>query len=298
MPLVTLESVLYDAVKGGYAVGAFNFNGIEDARGILEAAAQKKSSVILMSSVSAVKYIGGPKAVVGLVRGLVDALDIPVVLHLDHAEKQDIIYSCVDAGFTSVMIDGSKLSFEDNVALSHQVVRYAHKFGVSVEAELGKIGGREENISVSAKSAVMTDPDEAARFAELTGIDALAVAIGTAHGFYKDEPKLDFDRLSKIRALTNVPLVLHGGTGVPEGDLVRSITCGISKINVGTELKFCCSQSVREAVAEQPEQIDIRELVGTARVHCRDIVQHKIDLFGSSAKKLTNDVKANEVMTA
>ena len=298
MPLVTIESVLYDAVQGGYAVGAFNFNGIEDARGILEAAAQKRSSVILMSSVSAVKYIGGPKAVVGLVRGLVDELDIPVVLHLDHAEEQDIIYSCVDAGFTSVMIDGSKLSFEDNVAISHQVVRYAHKFGVSVEAELGKIGGHEENILLSTKDAVLTDPGEAVRFAKLTGIDALAVAIGTAHGFYKDEPKLDFDRLRQIHSLTNIPLVLHGGTGVPDEDLVRSIKYGISKINVGTELKFCCSQTVRKAVTEQPEQIDIRKLVGNARVNCREIVRHKIELFGSAAKKLTDDVKANEIMTA
>lgn len=284
MPLVTLKSVLSDAQRHGYAVGAFNFNGIEDARGILDAAAEKSSPVILMTSVSAVAYMGGPKAVIGLVRGLVDKLDIPVVLHLDHAEDYGLVCECVDAGYTSVMIDASKLSYDENIALTQKVVAYAGKFGVSVEAELGRLGGREEQVNVSSREAAMTDPEDVPAFVERTGIDALAVAIGTAHGFYKEEPKLDFDRLSRIRALTNVPLVLHGGTGVPEEDFIRSIQCGMSKINVGTELKYCCSQTVRKNVADLPDQIDIRKLVGPARANCKEIVLHKIDLFGSAGR--------------
>jgi fructose-1,6-bisphosphate aldolase class II len=284
MPLVTLKSVLTDAQKGSYAVGAFNFNGIEDARGILDAAAEKKSPVILMTSVSAVDYMGGPRAVTGLIHGLADCLDIPVVLHLDHAEKYDLICQCVDAGYTSVMVDASKLSFEENIAATQQVVSYARKYGVSVEAELGRLGGREEQVNVSSREAAMTDPADVPGFVSATGIDALAVAIGTAHGFYKEEPKLDFDRLTKIRSLTDTPLVLHGGTGVPEEDFIRSIRCGMAKINVGTELKYCCSQTVRKSVADQPDQIDIRKLVGPARANCRDIVLHKIDLFGSAGK--------------
>lgn len=284
MSLVTLKYLLNKAQQNGYAVGSFNFNGIEDARGIIEAAAEKNSPVILMTSVSAMKYIGGPDAVVGLIRGLAGKLSVPVALHLDHAEDYDTICSCVDAGYTSVMVDGSKLSFEENIAFSRSIVDYASRFGVSVEAELGKIGGHEENIKVDERSAAMTDPDTVAEFVKRTGVDALAVAIGTVHGFYKAEPKLDFERLTKIRSLTDVPLVLHGGTGVPEADFIHSIKCGISKINVGTELKYCCSQTVRKAIAEQPDQIDIRKLVGDNRKNCRDIVLHKIDLFGSADK--------------
>ena len=284
MPLVTLKYALRQAQKNGYAVGAFNFNGIEDARGIIEAAVEKNSPVILMTSVSAMKYIGGPDAVVGLIKGLSDKLPVPVVLHLDHAEDYDVICSCVDAGYTSVMVDGSKLPYEENIAFSRSIVDYASKFGVSVEAELGKIGGHEGNINVDERSAAMTDPDTVVKFVKETGIDALAVSIGTVHGFYKAEPKLDFERLEKIRALTDIPLVLHGGTGVPEADFIRSIKCGISKINVGTELKYCCSQTVRKAIAEQPDQIDIRKLVGDNRKNCREIVLHKIDLFGSENK--------------
>ena len=284
MPLVTLKSVLADAQQGGYGVGAFNFNGIEDARGILDAATEKRSPVILMTSVSAVAYMGGPRAVVGLIRGLSDHLEIPVVLHLDHAEDPRFIALCVDSGYTSVMIDASKLSYEENIAVTREVVSYARRLGVSVEAELGRLGGREEQVNVSAREAAMTDPADVPDFVARTGIDALAVAIGTAHGFYKEEPKLDFDRLTRIRSLTDVPLVLHGGTGVPEPDFIRSIQCGMAKINVGTELKYCCSQTVRENVAGKPTEIDIRKLVGDARTNCRDIVLHKIDLFGSGGK--------------
>lgn len=285
MPIVTLKSVLADARQGSYAVGAFNFNGLEDAQGILDAAVQKKSPVILMTSVSAAEYFGGPRAVAGYIHGLADKLDIPVVLHLDHAENEDFIAACIDSGYSSVMIDASRKPFEENIAITRQIVRYAQKFGVSVEAELGQLSGREEQVAVHSRDAAMTNPEDVPEFVAHTGIDALAVAIGTVHGFYKEEPKLDFDRLSRIAALTDVPLVLHGGTGVPEADFIRSIQCGIRKINVGTELKYCCSQTVRQKVSDLPDQIDIRKLAGPSRANCRDIVLHKIDLFGSAGRE-------------
>lgn len=284
MALVTLASILSSTRKQSYAVGAFNFNGIEDSRGILDAAIQKKSPVILMASVSAVAYFGGPEAIAGFVQGITRSLEIPVALHLDHAEELDLIFSCVDAGFTSVMIDASKKSYEENIAITREVVQYAHAHNVSVEAELGKIGGREENISVSAREASMTDPEDVPDFVARTGIDALAIAIGTAHGFYKEDPLLDFDRLEKIHSLTDTPLVLHGGTGLTDEDFVRCIKSGMSKINVGTELKYCCSQTVRKSVEAQPDQIDLRKLVGPARKNCEEIVLKKIELFGSANK--------------
>ena len=198
--------------------------------------------------------------------------------------NRHLIFSCVDAGFTSVMIDASKKSYEENIAITREVVQYAHEQSVSVEAELGKIGGREENISVSAREASMTDPKAVPEFVSRTGIDALAVAIGTAHGFYKEDPLLDFERLEKIRSLTDIPLVLHGGTGLTEADFIHCVKSGISKINVGTELKYCCSQTIRKSVETQPNQIDIRKLIGPARKNCEEIVLKKIELFGSANK--------------
>ena len=284
MSLVSLKSILGNTRKQGYAVGAFNFNGIEDSRGILDAAVKKKSPVILMASVSAVEYFGGPKAVVGFIQGLAQSLDIPVTLHLDHAENAELIFKCVDAGFTSVMIDASKKMYDDNIAITREIVKYAHQRNVSVEAELGKVGGVEDNVSVSTREATLTNPKDVPEFVSKTGIDALAIAIGTVHGFYKEDPLLDFDRLEKIRKLTDVPLVLHGGTGLTDEDFKHCVKSGMSKINVGTELKFCCSQTVRKSVEDQPNQIDIRKLVGPARKNCQEIVMNKIDLFESEDK--------------
>lgn len=284
MPLVTLKSVLEESRRGGYAVGAFNFNGIEDARGILEAAQEKNSPIILMASMSAVEYIGGAAAVGGYIGALARRCSVPVVLHVDHCTSLEMIKDCVDGGFSSVMIDASAKSFEENVALTAQVVRYASRFGVSVEGELGRLGGREENVDVNDRSANMTDPAKCPEFVERTGVDALAIAIGNAHGFYKGTPKLDFDRLTAVRKVVDCGLVLHGGTGIPEEDFVRAVKCGMNKINVGTELKYCCSQTARAAVAEKPDEIDIRKLVGGNRQACREIVLHKIDLFGSAGQ--------------
>lgn len=284
MPLVTLRSVIDDSIERNYAVGAFNFNGIEDALGIIDAAEEKCSPVILMASTSAVDYFGGAAAAAGFIKALAAKSSAPIVLHVDHCGSFDMIKDCVDSGFSSVMIDASKYDFEENIARTAEVVKYARKFGVSVEGELGRLGGREENIDVSDREKNMTDPDTVEEFVSRTGIDALAISIGNAHGFYKGTPKLDFDRIVKIRSLLSCGLVLHGGTGIPEPDFVRAVECGMNKINVGTELKYACSQNARQVMAAKPDEIDIRKLVGSNRQACRDIVLHKIDLFGSAGK--------------
>ena len=282
MALVTLKSVLDHSMEKGYAVGAFNFNGIEDARGIIEAAEEKNSPVILMASTSAVKYFGGAKPCAAFVAALAQASSAPIVLHVDHCTDLAMIKDCVDAGFSSVMIDASSLSVEENVAKTAAAVDYAKRYGVSVEGELGRLGGREENVDVSDRDANMTDPASVQEFVKRTGIDALAIAIGNAHGFYKGTPKLDFDRIVAIRALVDCGLVLHGGTGIPEPDFIRAVKCGMNKINVGTELKYACSQTARACMAAKPDEIDIRKLVGDNRKACREIVLGKIELFGSA----------------
>lgn len=282
MSLVSLAAVLQPAQQQNYAVGAFNFNGIEDARGILDAAEALRSPVILMTSINAVSYMGGPEAVAGYISGLSELYTVPVVLHLDHAEDYDFICHCVDAGYSSVMIDASKLPYEENIFLTRRVAEYAHSHGVSVEAELGCLGGREENISVSDREAALTEPQEVPEFVARTGIDALAVAIGTQHGFYKAEPKLDFERLKRIRSLTSLPLVLHGGTGISDADFNLAIDCGMSKINVGTELKYCCGHTLHHSVAEQPDQVDVRKLVGPVRKAICELVSRKLTVFCSA----------------
>lgn len=282
MPLVTLKSVIDESRGKGYAIGSFNFNGIEDARGIIEAAEEKNSPVILMASMSAVKYFGGVKPCAAFIKALAEDSPAPIVLHVDHCDDIGMLKDCVDYGFTSVMIDGSALNFEENVAITARTVEYARKFGVSVEGELGRLGGREENVDVSDRNANMTDPNAVEEFVARTGVDALAISIGNAHGFYKGTPKLDFERLIAIRKLVDCGLVLHGGTGIPEPDFIRAVQCGMNKINVGTELKYACSQTARACMAAKPNEIDIRKLVGDNRKACREIVLHKIDLFGSA----------------
>ena len=282
MPLVTLKSVIDESRGKGYAIGSFNFNGIEDARGIIEAAEEKNSPVILMASMSAVKYFGGVKPCAYFIKALAEDSPAPIVLHVDHCDDPQMLKDCVDYGFTSVMIDGSAKSFEENIAVTARTVEYAKKFGVSVEGELGRLGGREENVDVSDRNANMTDPNAVEEFVARTGVDALAISIGNAHGFYKGTPKLDFDRIVAIRKLVDCGLVLHGGTGIPEPDFIRAIQCGMNKINVGTELKYACSQTARACMAAKPNEIDIRKLVGDNRKACREIVLHKLDLFGST----------------
>ena len=299
MPLVTSKEMFKKAYEGGYAVGAFNVNNMEIIQGIIEAATETKSPVILQVSKGARNY-----ANVTYLKKLVEAAliesDLPICLHLDHGEDFEICKACVDGGFTSVMIDGSKHSFEENIELTKRVVDYAHNKGVVVEAELGKLAGVEDAVKVAAADATYTDPDQAVEFVERTGVDSLAIAIGTSHGAYKfkGKPELDFARLEKIsNLLPNFPLVLHGAStvipsfveecnkyggqldgaqGVPEDMLLKAGTFGVCKINIDTDLRLAMTASVRKHLAEHPGDFDPRQYLKPARQAIQDMVAHKI----------------------
>lgn len=282
MPLVTLKEILKGTREKGIAIGGFNFNGYEDAQGIVNGASEKQAPVILMASTGAVRYLG-LKQTVYMVRAMAESVLIPVCLHLDHATDIELIKECVRTGFTSVMIDASKKSYEENIRETREVVAFAERYGCSVEAELGKIGGREEEI-YAADGEELTDPDDVPDFVSRTGLDALAVAIGTAHGFYKKEPKIDFDRLRAIAGITKAPLVLHGGTGVPAESFQKAIRLGMSKINVGTELKAAYTDAVKNAIRVNPDEIDPRKIMGPVKDKCSRVVQEKIELFGCAGR--------------
>ena len=242
-------------------------------------AADQQAPIILMVSVAASRFNGLPLCV-KFGEGLSEVWRTPVCVHLDHATDETLIRDCIHAGFSSVMIDASQDPFEENVRRTREIVSYAHARGCSVEAELGRLGGREENIDVGDRDAMMTDPEKVPEFVERTGVDALAVAIGTAHGYYRALPKLDFERLEKIASLTDCPLVLHGGTGIPESDLRRAVACGISKINVGTEFKARYTDAMKRAYAEKPDEKDPRYFMRAVREECRKAVAEKIGVFG------------------
>lgn len=278
MALVNLKEILAGTRKGKYAVGSFNFNGFEDVKGMIRGGVETNAPVIVMSSPATTKYLG-LNAVCGMVKGLAEDAGIPVALHLDHCTDEDFIRECVKAGFTSVMIDASTKPYQENIEASRRIAEFAHSYGCSVEAELGVIGGHEEGAATG--EVLYTNPDDVPEFVEKTGVDALAVAVGTVHGFYKSAPKIDFDRITTICELTETPIVLHGGTGVPVEDFKRAIACGISKINVGTELKYAFSDSLKKAVAEKSGEIDPRKLMAVVTDDCAKIVREKIDVFGS-----------------
>ena len=294
------------AYKEGYAIGAFNVNNMEIIQGIMEAGAEEKAPLILQVSAGARKYAGQHYIVKLIEAGLLEA-DLPVVLHLDHGADFDICKSCVDGGFTSVMIDGSHHSFEENIAVTKRVVEYAHDHGVWVEAELGRLAGVEED--VSSEHSIYTDPDQAVEFVERSGCDSLAIAIGTSHGAYKfkGEAKLDFERLEKIGGLMpGYPLVLHGASsvpqefvemcnayggkvagaaGVPEELLRKAAGMAICKINIDTDIRLAMTASIRKQLVEHPEEFDPRGYLKTARQAVKDMVQHKIKhVLGCSGK--------------
>jgi len=282
--LVTLKEILENTRKEGYAVGSFNFNGYEDAQGIINGAAEKNSPVILMASMGACKYIGLHQTV-GMIKGMAASVEIPVCLHLDHATDMDYIKEAIKAGFSSVMIDASAEDYEINIQKSKEIVEFAKDYHCSVEAELGKVGGKEENIVVSDEKATFTQPSDVPRFVEETGIDALAIAFGSVHGFYKSEPKLDFERLAEIAKITDCPMVLHGGTGIPVEDFKKCVVSGISKINVGTEFKKTFTDTIRKMCNDLPEkEVDPRKYMGPVKDACAEVVKGKIDVFGSANK--------------
>ncbi len=308
MPLVSSKEMFKNAY-GKYAVGAFNVNNMEIIQGIVDAAKEEQAPLILQVSAGARKY-AKHIYLMKLVEAAVEDTGLPICLHLDHGEDFEICKACVDGGFTSVMIDGSKHPFEENIAITRKVVEYAHARGVSVEGELGRLAGVEDAVKVSAADASYTDPDQAVEFVKRTGVDSLAIAIGTSHGAYKfkGEPKLDFDRLAKIAALIpGFPIVLHGAStvlpefvakcnkyggqiqgaqGVPEEMLKKAGTMGVCKINIDTDLRLAMTASIREFMAESPSKFDPREYLRPAREAIKQMVKHKIKNVLNCGKRL------------
>ena len=308
MPLVDTKEMFRKAYEGHYAVGAFNVNNMEIIQGIVEAAIQEKAPLILQVSAGARKY-AKHIYLTKLVEAAVEDTGLPICLHLDHGADFEICKDCVDGGFTSVMIDGSKYPFEENIELTKRVVDYAHNKGVVVEAELGKLAGVEDAVKVAAKDATYTDPDQAVEFVERTGCDSLAIAIGTSHGAYKfkGKPELDFARLEKItNMLPGYPLVLHGAStvipsfveecnkyggkldgaqGVPEDMLLKAGTFGVCKINIDTDLRLAMTASIRKYFTEHPGDFDPRQYLGPAREAIKSMVAHKMcDVLNCSGK--------------
>ncbi|RWR13455.1 class II fructose-1,6-bisphosphate aldolase [Siminovitchia fortis] len=286
MPLVSMREMLHKANEGKYAVGQFNLNNLEFTQAILQAAQEEKSPVILGVSEGAARYMGGFKLTVRMVEALMEeyGVTVPVAIHLDHGSSFEMCAKAIHAGFTSVMIDGSHLPLEENIELTKKVVELAHMFGVSVEAELGRIGGQEDDLTVDDAEASYAIPEECDRLVRETNVDCFAPALGSVHGPYKGEPKLGFDRMEEVMKLTGVPLVLHGGTGIPLKDIQRAISLGTAKINVNTENQISSSKRVREVLAENPDMYDPRKYLGPAREAIKETVMGKMRDFGSSGK--------------
>ena len=309
MALVTTKEMFEKSMKENFAIGAFNINNMEMIQGIVDAAAEENAPVILQVSSSAIKY-----ARIGYLMKMVQAAveehpNIPIAIHLDHGPDFETAKMCIDNGFTSVMIDGSKYEFEENVELTKRVVDYAHEHGVTVEAELGKLAGIEDEVNVAESDAMYTNPDQAKEFVERTGCDSLAIAIGTSHGAYKfkGEPKLRFDILKNIKEkIPNTPIVLHGAStvipelldmcnkygadipgakGVPDEILHEASISGVSKINVDTDLRLAMTGAIRKVFVEEPSAFDPRKYLGAGREEIKNAVKHKIrDVFGASNK--------------
>lgn len=284
MPLVSMTEMLKKANAEGYAVGQFNLNNLEFTQAILQAAEAEKSPVILGVSEGAARYMGGFKTVVKMVEGLMEdyKTTVPVAIHLDHGSSFDKCKEAIDAGFTSVMIDASHGPFEENVEITSKVVEYAHSKGVSVEAELGVVGGQEDD--VVAAGVIYADPKECEELVKRTGIDCLAPALGSVHGPYKGEPNLGFKEMEEINKTAGVPLVLHGGTGIPTKDIQKAISFGTAKVNVNTENQIASAKAVRETLAAKPEEYDPRKYLGPARDAIKETVIGKMREFGSSNK--------------
>lgn len=301
MPLVNTIEMFKKAYAGGYAIGAFNVNNMEIVQGITEAARELNSPVILQVSAGARKY-ANPIYLKKMVEAAVEVTELPLALHLDHGADFEICKSCIDGGFTSVMIDGSHHAYEDNVALTRKVVDYAHQFNVTVEGELGQLAGIEDDVNVSAENASFTDPAQVQDFVERTGVDSLAIAIGTSHGAYKfkpgQKPQLRFDILEEVgKRLPNFPIVLHGASsvmpeyvkmineyggampdaiGIPEDMLRQAAKMAVCKINVDSDIRLAMTASIRKYLAENPSHFDPRQYLSPARAAVKEIVSHKI----------------------
>lgn len=305
MALVTTKEMFKKAFEGKYSIGAFNINNMEIIQGVVRGAAAKNSAVILQCSKSALKY-AGPQCLLGMVKALVEETGVDVALHLDHGPDLDTVKLCVENGFTSVMFDGSHFEYEENVAKTKEVVDYAHAHGVVVEAELGKLAGVEDEVNVDAANATYTDPDQAVDFVKRTGVDSLAIAIGTSHGAYKfkGEAKLDFDRLALItekleaEGFHNYPIVLHGASsvdpaviemcnqyggnikgakGIPVEMLRKASSMAVCKINMDTDIRLAMTAGLRKSFVDKPENFDPRGYLGVARDMVQELVEYKIE---------------------
>ncbi|MBB2184112.1 class II fructose-1,6-bisphosphate aldolase [Lachnospiraceae bacterium MD1] len=310
MALVTTKEMFQKAYDGGYAIGAFNVNNMEIVQGITEAAKEENAPVILQVSAGARKYAKHAYLVKLVEAALIDT-DLPIALHLDHGDDFEICKSCIDGGFTSVMIDGSKHSFEDNIALTKKVVEYAHAHGVVVEGELGKLAGIEDDVNVSAEDASYTRPDEVEEFVSRTGVDSLAIAIGTSHGAFKfkpgQKPQLRFDILEEVgKRLPNFPIVLHGASsvsqeyvkiiqqfggklddaiGIPEEMLRQAARMAVCKINIDSDLRLAFTAGIREYLATNPSHFDPRQYLTPARNNIKAVVKHKlVNVLGCAGK--------------
>ena len=285
MPLVNAKEMLTKAKAGHYAVGQFNINNLEWTKAILETAQELNAPVILGVSEGAAKYMGGFNAVTGMVKGLVKDLNITVdvAIHLDHGQSFENCKKAIDAGFTSVMIDGSHHPIDENIKMTKEVVEYAHAHGASVEAEVGTVGGNEDGVIGGIKYA---DCAECVKIVKEAGVDALAPALGSVHGPYQGEPVLGFVEMKEIQEATNMPLVLHGGTGIPDEKIQKAIACGTCKINVNTECQLAFNKLLREWIADpkNEKQYDPRKILGPATKGIKAAVTEKMHVFGCVGK--------------
>ena len=281
MSFVTTEQMLYKADKEGYAVGAFNVENMEMVMAVIKACEETNAPAILQATPSTVKYAGLDMYYANVAAAAKKAR-VPIALHLDHGNSFELAMQALHTGYTSIMIDGSKLVLEENIALSKRVADVCRACNIPVEAELGKVGGKEDDMSCDDPG--YTDPDDAVRFVNETGVSSLAVAIGTAHGIYKGEPKLDVERLSEIRKVVSIPLVLHGASGVPDEAVKDCIRRGISKVNFATELRIAFSNGIKEYLAKDPEVFDPKKYCALGSEKVTALVKEKINVCGSAGK--------------
>lgn len=283
MSLTTTRDMLLKAQKEGYAVGAFNAENMEMVQAVIEAAQELKAPVIIQTTPGTLKY-ASPELFAAMVAEEAKKASVPVALHLDHGNSYELAARALKAGYTSIMIDGSKEKFDDNVAISSEVVKMAHAMGIPVEGELGTVGGKEDNHSVSESEKSYTDPAEAEEFAKLTGVDSLALGIGNAHGFYKGVPELKFDILEETRKHVSIPIVLHGASGIPDEDVKKATSLGICKVNYATELRDAYSKGVKAYLAENPDTFDPKKYGASGRDYVKTLVMHKIEVCNCAGK--------------
>ena len=280
--ILSTREMLLKAQREGYAVPAFNIHNMETLQLVAETAMEMKSPVIIAGTPSTIEDYAGPDYIKAMAEVAANKYDIPIAIHLDHFEDVEAIKRDIDIGFKSCMIDASKKPFEENISIVKDVVEYAHRYDAVVEAELGKLGGKEDDLVVDEKDAMYTNPDDAAEFVDKTNVDSLAIAIGTAHGLYKGEPKLDFERLKEIRSKVSIPLVLHGASDVPDELVKEAISLGICKVNVATDLKIPFADAVKKFFNENSKESDPRKYMTPGKEAMKEIVKHKIEVCGSA----------------